>query len=106
MIARFTIRRKYFRLGLACLIFFLAMFVCGIIAMYVDARPDRRVAGILFVTAFFGVLISLSLYALVAYRKEAIIVGDDDVRFVGVLTDVIIRFTDVTRARWYMRGSD
>src|SRR5262249_30733703 len=49
-------------------------------------------------------MIGLTVYVLIAYRKEATMLGDDEVRFVRVFTDRTIRLADVQRARWYCYG--
>ena len=104
MNAKFTIRRKYFRVAVSCLAFFALMLVASVIGMYIDAPPNRRVAAILFVIVTWGSMIGLCVYVLIAYRKEATILGDDEVRFVRFFTDRTIRLADVQRARWYCYG--
>src|SRR5262245_46611505 len=100
----YRLRRKYFRVAVSCLPFFVGMLIWSVISMYLDAPPDRRVAAILFVIVGWGLMIGLTVYVLIAYRKEATMLGDDEVRFVRVFTDRTIRLADVQRARWYCYG--
>jgi hypothetical protein len=104
MNAKFTPRRKYFRVAITCLPFFVVMLVASVIGMYVDAPPDRRVAAIVGVIVGWGFFVALTVYLLLAYSKEATILGDEEVRFVRVFTDQTVRLADVRRARWYCYG--
>src|SRR5437899_14294 len=104
MNAKFTPRRKYFRVGASLLPLYLAMLLFSAIGMYLDARPDRRLVAMAFVVVFWGCMAALPAYLMLAYRKEATILGDDTVRFVRVFTDQTIRLADVRRARWYCYG--
>jgi hypothetical protein len=104
MNAQFTLRRKYFRIAVTCLPLFVGMLVWSVIGMYTDAPPDRRLAAILAMIGGWGFFILLTVYVLMAYRKEATILGKDAVQFIGVFTDRTIRLADVKRARWYCYG--
>jgi hypothetical protein len=104
MNAKFTPRRKYFRIGASLLPVFLGMLLFSVVGMYFDAPPDRRWLAVVLVAVIWGCMVALSAYLILAYRKEATILNDSAVRFVRILTDQTILLTDVRRARWYCYG--
>jgi hypothetical protein len=82
--------------------FFLAMLVVSVIGMYLDSTPDRRLIGVVLVGSFWSFMVGVTAWLLMASRRYSIILGNDDVTFTGMWSDLSLRLSDVTQAKWQM----
>jgi hypothetical protein len=96
------LRRSFFRRVVVLLPFFSAMLIISLLGMYLDAPPDRRLVGVLFVALGWSVFVGITVWLLLAYRRYSIVLGDDDVTFKGIWTDLTVRLPDVAQATCQM----
>ncbi len=100
----FRLKKSIRNVGLACLPCFLAW---GSLMLWVglDAphAPNRLLLAVGLAGVPFG-MAGLSVYVLVAYRKETLTIREDRVTFRGVFGRKEIDLDAVTRVRWFVLG--
>lgn len=93
------LNRSYRRVGLATLPFFGAMLAASLFAWAtdVDERTDR-VMGV--ACAIWLAFIALSAWLIVAVRRTSILLGEEGAKFLGVVSERVVRPGEITRAEW------
>lgn len=99
------VRRFHFRLGVICLCFFVPMLVASVIAVLLDALPDRRWIGLIVFTVVWSFFITLAIWLIAAYYRESVTIIGQEIILNGVLTKRTIRIDYISRARWTSFGS-
>jgi hypothetical protein len=96
----FFVRRGYVILGLACLIGFVVVGIASAYGIWIDAKPERRLCGVLFVSSFWGVMASLAAWTLLGYWSESLTISNGSVRQQCVMRQKEVQLKDVNAAQW------
>ncbi len=103
MNATLRIRRSYFWVGLVCTLFFAAIAVLNVLAMYLAAPAERRATALavgLAIGGFWLVMMGLGVWILLAYWRHCLAIRDDQIDYIGVTHRKRMRVPEIRHARW------
>jgi hypothetical protein len=96
----FRIRKGYRLLGITGLLVSVAILVMGVVGMWRELPPDRRLLGIAVVVVGWGFFCALSIWILLAYWRETLTLRASRVIQQGVIASRECDLAEVHDLRW------
>lgn len=94
------LRSHYRNVGLACLVFYTGMVVFSVLEALWAVPAESRVYTLLFLPAFWLVMVGLSVWTLLAYKRYALTIRDHHLVEKGVFSSREIPFSEVVELQW------
>ncbi|QDT96822.1 hypothetical protein [Gimesia aquarii] len=96
----FRVRKKYRNQGILYLIFFLLAGIGSAYGMWIDAPPDRRLYGAVFMLILFSFLSIASLWMILAYKYESLTIQHKTIIHQGMILKKAIDLSNVKQVHW------
>ena len=96
----FHIRKYHRNVSFAGLVFFGLMIVVSLLLASYSARPDRSLVTAICLVGFWSFFVSLSLYALAAYKWTRLRITDDEIALKGLIRSRTVSLSKVQEVIW------
>jgi hypothetical protein len=93
--------RKYYRnVGVLCLVFFLGMMICSVVAFVLQGPPNQNIYTAFFICGLWGFMSCLMVWLLLVYKRESLHILEEKIIQQGVIRSKTVELREITVLHW------